>query len=86
MKLNKEFVAYDTGTEFLLVPAGDASFTGLVKGNRTFGMILELLKTDTAEADIVAAMCGRFDAPEEVIAGDVRKVLTELRRIEAIDM
>ena len=85
MKLKKEFVKHDTGDESLLVPVGGAAFSGLVKGNKTLGAILELLGKDTTETDIIAEMCARFDAPEDVIAADVRKALAELRRIGAID-
>lgn len=85
MKLKKEFITHDTDTESLLVPAGGAGFAGLVKGNKTLGAILELLKQDTTEANIVASMKARFDAPEEVIARDVNKALSELRKIGAID-
>ncbi|MBQ8137093.1 MAG: PqqD family protein [Clostridia bacterium] len=85
MKLNKEFITHDTGTESLLVPIGTAGFSGLVKGNKTLGAILELLKNETTEAEIVAAMKTRFDAPEELIARDVSKALAELRRIGALD-
>ena len=85
MKLKKEFITHDTGTESILVPTGKAGFAGLVKGNKTLGAILELLRQDTTEADIVAAMKERFDAPEEIIARDVKKALSELRKIGAID-
>ena len=85
MNLKKEFIAHDTGSESLLVPAGGAGFSGLVKGNKTLGAILNLLRQDTTEADIVAAMKERFDAPEEVIARDVKKALSELRKIGALD-
>ena len=85
MKLKKEFIAHDTGSESLLVPAGGAGFSGLVKGNKTLGVILDLLKEDTTETEIIAAMSARFDAPEAVITGDVKKALAELRRIGALD-
>ncbi len=85
MKLKKEFITHDTGAESLLVPTGAAGFAGLVKGNKTLGAILELLKQDTTEKEIITAMKARFDAPEEVIARDVNKALTELRKIGAID-
>ena len=85
MKLKKEFITHDTGTKSLLVPTGNAGFAGLVKGNKTLGAILELLRQDTSEADIVAALKARFDAPEEIIARDVKKALSELRKIGAID-
>ncbi len=85
MKLKNEFIAYETGDESLLVPTGKADFAGLVKGNRTLGIILDLLKKETTEADMVAAMKARFEAPEEVILRDVKKALSELRGIGAID-
>ena len=62
-----------------------AAFSGLMKGNKTLGVILDLLKTDTTEAEIITAMCTRFDAPETVITEDVKKAITELRKIGALD-
>ncbi len=84
MKLKNEFITHITGSESLLVPTGEADFAGLVKGNKTMGAILELLQKDTSEAEIVAAMKARFDAPEEVISRDVKKALSGLRRIGAL--
>lgn len=57
----------------------------MVAGNRTLGAILSLLKEETTEAAVVAAMKARFDAPEEVIARDVKKALGELRKIGALE-
>ena len=85
MRLRKDFITHDTGTESLLVPIGTAGFSGLVKGNKTLGAILELLKKDTSEKEIVAAMKARYDASEEIIARDVKKALSELCRIGALD-
>ena len=85
MKLKKEYITYDTGSESLLVPAGGAGFSGLVKGNKTLGAILALLKEDTTEEAVIAAMKQRFDAPEDVIARDVKKALSELRKIGALN-
>lgn len=85
MKLKKEFITHESGTESFLVPAGNAPFAGLVRGNRTMGVMLELLKQETTEQNIVAAMTARFDAPEEAIRTDVKKLLDELRRIQALD-
>lgn len=85
MKLRKEFITHNTGSESLLVPAGGAGWSGLVKGNKTLGAILELLKTETTEEAVINAMKARFDAPEDVITADVKKALSELRKIGAID-
>ena len=85
MKLKDEFITHNARDEALLVPVGGSRFAGLVKGNRTLGAILDLLKQDTDESSVIAAMCARFDAPEEVIAADVLHALSELRRIDALD-
>ena len=85
MKLSKNFVTRNSSRDSLLVPTGKADFAGLVRGNKTLGAILELLKKDTDEAAIIKALCARFDAPEAVIAADVEKALTELRKIGALE-
>lgn len=85
MKLKKEFITHNTDRESLLVPAGGAGFSGLVRGNRTLGEILKLLKTDTTEEQIVSALKARFDAPEGAVEKDVARVIAELRKIGALD-
>ena len=85
MKLNKEFLLHNTGSESILVPTGSAGFSGVVRGNKTLGAVMELLKNDTTEEELVAAMKSRFQAPDGAIENDVAKALTELRRIGALD-
>lgn len=85
MKLKKSYIAHNTETESLLVPAGGAGFSGLVRGNKTLGAILECLQRDTTEPEIVAALVRRFDGPEKIIAEDVNKALESLRSIDALD-
>ena len=85
MKLKKGFITHDTGNESILVPMGGAGWSGVVKGNKTLGVILDLLKEDTTETAIIDAMKQRFNAPEDVITRDVEKVLSELRKIGALD-
>ena len=85
MRIKKEFIVHDTGSESLLVPTGNAGFAGLVKGNKTLGAILEILKKDHTEDEIIDEMRGRYDAPKEVISADVKKAVAELRRIGALE-
>ena len=47
MKLKKEFITHDTGAESILIPKGGAGWAGVVKGNKTLGAILGLLKKET---------------------------------------
>ena len=85
MKLKKEFIAHDTMDESLLVPTGDAEFSGIVRGNKTLGVVLSLLKEETTQEEVVSAMLERFDAPKEIIERDVDRAITELRKIGALD-
>ena len=85
LKLKQEFLLHNTGTESVLVPTGKANFSGVVRGNKTLGAVLEQLQTDTTEAEIVSALRSRFDAPEGAVEQDVAKVLAELRSIGALD-
>ena len=85
MKLKKEFIVHNAEGESLLVPTGGTGFSGLVRGNRTFGAILEGLREETDEAALIAALCARFDAPEALIAADVGKALAALREVGALE-
>lgn len=85
MKLKKEFITHISGEESFLVPTGNADFSGMIRGNKTLGVILELLRDDTTEEVILAAMKARFDAPEEKIGKDLSFALSELRKVGALD-
>ncbi|MBO4926746.1 MAG: PqqD family protein [Clostridiales bacterium] len=85
MKLKKEFITHETQDESLLIPTGSAAFSGLIKGNKTLGAILELLKEDTTEEEVVAAMKERFDAPDGVIEKDVRYAIEKLCEVDALE-
>ena len=85
MKLNKEFLIHKTDKETVLVPTGNAAFSGVVRGNKTLGAILELLTKETTKEKIISALKERFDAPEDKIEEDVTKALSELSKIGALD-
>ena len=85
MKLNKDFLLHNIGGESILVPTGNADFSGIVRGNKTLGAVLELLKEETTEEKIVEAIRIRFVAPDGAVEKDVKKALSELRKIGALD-
>ncbi len=85
MKLKKEFIVHNTGDESILVPTGNADFSGIVKGNKTVGFIFDCLKEDITRDEIVAKMRDEFDAPAGAIERDVDKLLNELRGIGALN-
>lgn len=85
MRIKEQFLTHEADGVSMLVPLGGAGFSGIVKGNRTLGVILQLLKNDTTEDAVVQAMCARFDAPEDVIRRDVERAVRELRAIGALE-
>ena len=85
MRLRSDFITQDIDDVCFIVPVGNESFSGLVKGNKTAAFIVDLLKEDTTEDKIVDAMCAKYNASREEIASDVSMVLGKLRSINAIE-
>ena len=85
MKLNPSFLTHNTSDESYLVPTSNTSFSGMVRGNKTLGAIVELLKEETTEEEVIKAMRTKFDAPEGVIEKDVKYVIAELQKIGALE-
>lgn len=85
MKLNNGFVTHEMGDEQIMVATGTTNFSGLVRSNATAAFIVDCLKEDTTREAIVAKMTEKYDAPEDVLAADVDKILEKLRGIKALD-
>ena len=85
MKLKSDFISHDVDDARYLVPTGGKEYEGLARGNKTAAFILDLLQTETTEAEIVDAMCARYNAPRELIAADVARILATLREMSAIE-
>lgn len=85
MKLKEGFITHETDGEQIMVAAGNVSFAGLVRSNKTAAFIIDSLKTDTTKDAIVNAMAEKYDAPRAVIAQDVDHILDKLRSIGALD-
>ena len=85
MKLSSDFLYHENNGEVYLVPSGRAEFSGVVRGNKTFGAILGLLKEDTTEQQIVTALRKEYsDAPDGVIERDVHNAIENLRSVGAV--
>lgn len=85
MKLNKNFLVHKTGKETVIVPTANAGFSGVVQGNETLGVILDLLKENTTQQKIIDTMTEQYDAPRETIEKDVADVIDMLKQIGAIN-
>ena len=85
MKLKSDFITQDIDDTQFLVPVGAEAFQGIVRSNRTAAFIVDRLKEETTEAQIVDAMCKKYDAPREEIAADVSNIINTLRGINALE-
>lgn len=86
MKLKKGFITHMLGDEQIMVAAGPAAqeFHGLVRSNETAAFIIDCLKSDVSESDIVARILETYDVSAEIAQKDVRKILEKLQEIGAI--
>ena len=85
MRLNDSFIKQDIEDTQFLISTDSKRFSGLLRSNKTAAAIVDLLKEDTSEEAIVTAMCEEYDAPEEMIRGDVKEILDMLRSVRALE-
>lgn len=84
MKLKKEYVTHNDGEQQMMVDTS-AKFSGLVRNNKTAAYIVDLLKSEITEEQIVAKMLEKYNVEESVLKKDVRRILDTLRSVGAID-
>ena len=84
MKLKKDFITHMDGKQQMMVDVS-AKFSGLLRSNKTAAEIIEMLKTDTTEEKIVAAMQKKYDVPKATLKADVHKIIETLRSVGAIN-
>ena len=85
MKLNGNFLTQDIDDTQVMVAAGDAKFSGIVRRNKTAAEIINYMKEETTRDEVIDKMLAEYDAPREVIAADVDEVIATLRRVGALD-
>ena len=87
MKLRQGFITQEFRGEQLMVAVGDAAkrFHGLVRSNATAAFIVNRLKKETTQAEIVSAVLEEYDADEARVRTDVARIIDQLRAIGAIE-
>ncbi len=85
MKLKEGFVTHEMGGEQVMVAAGSASFSGLVRSNATAAFIVDCLKEETTKEQILEKMQEKYEGSAEVMGADVDKIVAKLRSIGALD-
>lgn len=87
MKLAKGFITQQYRSEQLMVAVGPAarSFHGLARSNATAAFLIDRLKKETTEEELVAALTSEYEVDAETARRDVGNVLAQLRSIGAIE-
>ena len=87
MKLRQGFVTQEFHGEQLMVAVGEAAkrFRGLARSNATAAFIVDRLKNETTEAEIVSAVVEEFEVDEARVQTDVARIIAQLRSIGAIE-
>lgn len=61
MKLNPKFLTHETKGEHITVSTIGTKFNGLIRSNPTAAFIVESLKKDTTESEIVDKMLAKYE-------------------------
>lgn len=87
MKLAQGYITQHYRDEVLMVGVGDAArrFCGMARANETAAFLIDRMKTETDEAELVKSLCAEYDVDAETAAEDVRELLEQLRSIGAIE-
>ena len=87
MKLKDGFITHDSDGEQIMVAVGDAAdkFHGLVRSNKTAAFIIDCLKHENTEEQIVDTIIEKYEVSRDVVTKDVRKIIAILRQIGAIN-
>ena len=88
VKLKDDYVIYDASSEErIAVATGDSAdiFNGLLRANKTAGLIMEYLGTETTEDEIASRLMECYEVDENTVRADVSEVLDTLRSAGAIE-
>lgn len=84
MKLNPKFLTHETKGEHITVSTTGTKFNGLIRSNPTAAFIVESLKTETTESEIVDKMLEKYDVDRDTAEKDVANIIGKLRSIGAV--
>lgn len=87
MKLKHTFEMMEIDEQKMAVPVGDGAdaFHGILKLNQSAAAILELLKEETTEEEMVQKLKEDYDSSEEEIRTYVREYVEELKKAGFIE-
>ena len=85
MKLKDGFITHEIDSEQIMVSVGNTKFNGFVRSNDTAAFIIDCLKNNTTEKEILDKMLEKYDGDPSVMKADIKNVISKLQSINAID-
>ena len=87
MKLKSGIVIEKAGDEYVAVATGEAakSFNGIIRNNKTANFIIEQLKEEKSEEQLVEALLEHYDVSREKAQADVHALVVKIREAGLID-
>ncbi len=85
MKLKDTFIMSSALGGYILLSVDSKEFNGVIRLNETASFIVEQLKNQTTEANIIEAVCTRYNVKLETAKKDTWQIINELRSVGAID-
>lgn len=82
MKLKDDLMIHKISDETLVVPTGSLSmeFQGIIRNNETAGFLMELLKTERTEEELVDEVLRVYEVDRERASRDVRRIVLLLEQ------
>ncbi len=87
MKIKKDFELVNIAEDYMLVPLGDEmeKFSGSVILNEVSAFLVEKLKTDRTEEELLELLCDEFDVDRASAQADIRAAVQKMRDVGIID-
>ena len=87
MKIKSDFILRKMDDMSIVVAVGESAkaFNGVINLNPTAVFMWEKLSAGCTEQELVDAVLAEYDAPREVVAADVARLLEKLRAENILD-
>lgn len=87
MKISQDLFVTQIGGEYMAVPVGEAAerLHSVIRLNASAAFIIDCLRTETTEAEIVEKMLARYEAERGEIASGVEETLRQMREIGMLE-
>lgn len=87
MILKKDFILHSTGEEYVIVAVGKAAehFHGLIHLNSVGGKIVEFLKEDISEEELINKMLEIYDVDLDTLKKDINNIVSQLKNANIVE-